>query len=130
MGKDKLASCWRGFLVIFDADCNRYTKMENHQNENEPNPAPKAIPADGKLDLSDFRRPINERIRFGPQRPYQPRPVLPFSPNTKAENASSDESESAANAMTEDFKVSMSRGSYYNDNADLDQQRQEYWDSL
>lgn len=40
------------------------------------------------------------------------------------------ENESLANAMTKDFEVSMNKGSYYNDDLDMDQQRQEYWDNL
>ena len=102
--------------------------MENHQNENEPEVAPKPTPADGKIDLSDYRQPENKRI-FGPKRPYEPRPILPFSPHTKGEDVSSDENENAVNAMTEDFRMSLSGTLGYNDDLDMDQQSQEYWDN-
>lgn len=40
------------------------------------------------------------------------------------------ENERRASAITSEFAKEMNRNSFYNDNLDMDQQGQEYWDNL
>ena len=63
----------------------------------------------------------------GPRRNYVPHLVAQSSSMIETTNSND---ENVANAMTEDLRVSMSRGAFYNDNADMDQQSHEFWDNV
>ena len=95
---------------------------KNIESEDSPNPADSVPSENGvenlKSTLADWR-PHN------PRRKYVPRPIAKSFSNEETTDL---DNENLANAMTEDFRVSMSRGAFYDDNADMDQQSQEFWD--
>lgn len=79
----------------------------------------------GKIDLS---RIMNERRGPGGR---GPRPVTPYVPSEEKDaNSSEKDDYGMADAMTNEFGRSFSKMSYYNDDLDMDQQSEEYWNNL
>ena len=97
---------------------------KNIENEDSTNAAESAPSGKG---VEYFRIYPAGWIPPGPRRKYVPRPIAKSS---SIEEKTNSNDENIANAMTEDFRVSMSRGGFYNDNADMDHQSQEFWDNV
>lgn len=95
---------------------------KNIESEDSTNAAESAPSGKG---VEYFRIDPAGWIPPGPRRKYVPRPIAKSS---SIEETTDLNNENLANAMTEDFRVSMSRGAFYDDNADMDQQSQEFWD--
>lgn len=70
-------------------------------------------------------------MTLDPSQQDKPAPSEDFASDSKAD-ADSEKSYNrwSGDAATEDFAHFMNRSSFYNDDLDMDQQSQEYWDSL
>lgn len=97
---------------------------KNIENKDSTN-ATESVQSGNRVEY--FNIPPDGYIPPGPRRKYVPRAIAQSS---SIEETTYSNDENVANAMTDDFQVSMSRGVFYNDNIDMDQQSQEFWDNL